>query len=79
VVVAFHFEYGGDPVAHINNPGILSRSLDDPWGLCRETVEVFLAGFVAAVFTPHCREDTDLDHIRLAFQYLFDVFVFIHT
>ena len=40
VIVAFHFEHAGQPVADIDHTGIFARALDDPGRRSRQTLQM---------------------------------------
>ena len=66
VVVALHLEHDGEPVADVDDAGVLARPLDHPRRLGRQRAQVHLRGFVGAVLVPHRREDAELGEARRA-------------
>ena len=65
VVVALHLEDGSVAVTNVDYAGILARAADHPRRLCGQLGQVHAAGFVAAMFRPHYREDTEFEQVRL--------------
>ena len=77
VVVALHLEHDGEPVADIDDAGILARALDHPGRLGRQRAQMDLRGFVRAVLVPHRREDAELGEARRAADQLEDALVLV--
>src|SRR3546814_16878202 len=59
VVVAFHLEDRGLPVADIDHARVLAGALDHPGGLGRQLAEVDARGLVGAMLRPHDRKDAE--------------------
>src|SRR3990167_814674 len=68
---------GNQPVADVDDTGILSRAADDLLPFSRELLEIDLGAFVGAVLAPHDRKDPQLDPIRLPAEDLDDMPVFL--
>ncbi len=66
VVVAFHLEDGGEPLADVDHARILARPVDHPGRRGRQRLEPDAAGFVGAVLRPHHAEDAELGQARRA-------------
>ena len=66
MVVAFHLEHDGKPVADIDHAGVLARSLDDPRRFRRQHAQMDFRGLVRAMLVPHRRENPQLGDGRLA-------------
>ena len=66
VVVAFHLEDGGQPVADIHHAGILAGTVDHPRRLGRQCFQPDPRGFVRAVLGPHHREYAEFGQRRRA-------------
>ena len=59
VVVRFDFESACPSVAHIDDAGVFTRTLDDAVALCRQSPEVHARRLVGAVLAPHHAVDTE--------------------
>ena len=77
VVVALHLEHAGEPVADVDDTGILARPLDHPRALGRQRAQMDLGRFVRAVLVPHRRENAELGERRLAADQLQNAVVFV--
>jgi hypothetical protein len=77
VVVALHLEDDGEPVADIDDAGILARPLDHPGRLGGQRAQMDFRGFIRAVLVPHRRENAELGEARLAADQLEDALVLI--
>ena len=77
MVVALHLEHDREPVADVDDAGILARPLDHPRRLGRQRAQMDLRGFVRAVLVPHRREDAELGEARLAADELLEARVFV--
>ena len=64
VVVALHLEDAGEPVADVDDAGILARPLDDPGRLGRQFAQMQTRGFVGTMLVPHGRENAELGEAR---------------
>jgi hypothetical protein len=64
VVVALHLEHHREPVADVDDAGVLARALDHPGRLGRQPAQMHLRGLVGAVLVPHRREDAELGEAR---------------
>src|SRR5215203_3548636 len=64
MVVAFHFEGEGPPVSHLDHPGVLPWSLNDPLPLVGEALQERARVLVPAVFAPHHGEKRELQIVR---------------
>ncbi len=53
VVVGLDFEGAGPAIAHVDDAGVLSGTLDNAVALGGQPLEVHSAGLVGAVFAPH--------------------------
>ena len=76
VVVAFHLEDGGLPVADIDHAGIFARTADNPRSLGRQLLQMQPAALVGTMFRPHDREDAQFHEIGLPAQGVQNAFVF---
>ena len=76
VVMAFHLEDGGLPIADVDHAGVLARAADDPGSLGRQFLQVEAARLVRAVLRPHDREDTEFDKVRLSTKGVQNALVF---
>ena len=65
VVVALHLEDGSVAVTNVDHAGILARAADHPRRLRGQLGQVHAAGFIAAMFGPHYREDAEFEQVRL--------------
>ena len=77
MVVAFHLERHGKPFANINDPGILSRPLQNIRPFSGEVSQIDARALVAAVLRPHDREYAKLGVIGLAAEKLDDLAILI--
>ena len=77
VVVRFDLEHGGQAVADVHRPGILTRPLQHAWPFGRQGSQVHAGTLVAAVLRPHHREQPQLGQIRFAAHQLDDPRVLI--
>ena len=77
VVVALHLEHAGEPVADVDDAGVLARPLDHPGRRGRQRAQMDLRGLVRAVLVPHRREDAELGERRLAADQLANALVFV--
>ena len=77
VVVALHLEHDGEPVADVDDAGVLARPLDHPGRLGRQIAQMHLRGLVRAVLVPHRREDAELGEARLAADQLEDALILV--
>ena len=77
VVVALHLEDGDEPVADIDDAGVLARPLDDHRAGGRQRAQPFLRALVGAVLVPHGGEDAELGQRRLAADQVEDALVFV--
>ena len=77
VVVALHLEDHGEPVADVDDAGILARPLDHPGRLGRQPAQMHLRGLVGAVLVPHRREDAELGQRRLAADQVEDALILV--
>ena len=59
VVVAFHFEDAGQPVANVDDTGILTRSLDHPRRFGRQALQMQTGGLIGTMLVPHRRKNTE--------------------
>jgi hypothetical protein len=75
--MAFHLEHDGEPVADVDDAGILARALDDPRRLGRQRPQMDFRGFVRAMLVPHRREDTELGEAWFPADQLDDAHVFV--
>jgi hypothetical protein len=64
MVVALHLEHHREPVADVDDAGVLARPLDHPRRLGRQAAQVDLGRLVGAVLVPHRREDAELGEAR---------------
>ena len=60
VVVALHLEDGDEPLADVDDAGVLARSLDHHLAAGRQRAQPFLRRFVGAMLVPHGGEDAEL-------------------
>src|SRR4029077_3562422 len=77
VVVALHLEHRDQPVADVDDAGVLARPLDHPGRLGRQRAQMNFRGFVRAVLVPHRREYAELGEARLAPDELLEARVFV--
>ena len=63
---------GGNPVAHVDDAGVLTRSDENPWRLGGETPEVDTAALVGAVLGPHHRVHGKFERVGRTIQDLVD-------
>ncbi len=68
VVVAFHLENDGLPVADIRDAGVLAGALDDLRALRGQLLQPDAGGFVGAMLGPHHRDNAKLSQVRRAAQ-----------
>src|SRR5262249_51737003 len=66
MVVRLHLEDGGEPVADVDDAGVLARALDDARPGRGKPREVDARALVGAVLAPHHAEDAELRVSRLA-------------
>src|SRR5215467_12665021 len=66
MIVALHLEYDGEPVADIDDAGVLARPLDHPRRLSRQRAQMNLGRFIRAMLVPHRRENAELGKTRFA-------------
>ena len=64
VVVALHLEHDREPVADVDDAGILARPLNHPRRLGRQRAQMDFRGFVRAVLVPHRGENAELGEGR---------------
>ena len=76
MVVAFHLEDAGIPVADVDHAGILAGALDHPGRLGRQLLQMHAGGLVRAMFGPHHAENAQLDHGGLAAHQFQDARIF---
>ena len=77
VVVALHLEHAGEPVADVDDAGVLARPLDHPGRLGRQRLQMDFRGFVRAVLVPHRREDAELGELRRAADQRLEPLIFV--
>ena len=77
VVVAFHLEDHGLPVADVHDARVLAGAADDLRAGCRQLLEVNLRGFVGTVLVPHRAEDAQFGERGLAIQDAQDLGIFV--
>ena len=77
MVVALHLEHDREPVADIDDAGVLARPLDHPGRLGRQRAQMDPRRLVRAVLVPHGREDAELGEGRRAADQLQDALVFV--
>ena len=77
VVVALHLEDHGQPVADVDDAGVLAGPADHPRAGGRQGPQPLLRRLVGAVLVPHGREDAELGQRRLAADQLEDALVFV--
>ena len=77
VVVALHLEHASEPIADVDDAGILARALDHMRALGRQRAQMNLGGFVRAVLVPHGREDAEFGQARLAPDQVEHALVFV--
>jgi hypothetical protein len=75
--MAFHLEHDGEPIADVDDAGVLARALDDPRRLGRQRAQMNFRGFVRAVLVPHRRKNTELGEAWLSPHQLDDARVFV--
>src|SRR5918993_6065615 len=75
MVVALYLERERPPVPHLDYPGVLPRSLQDPLPLVREAAEKRARVLVPAVLAPHHGEQRELQAIRRPSHQLQDAVV----
>ena len=66
VVVALDADGHGDPVAGVDDPGVLARAHEDVRGLGRQPLQVHPRGLVRAVLAPHDGEQGELEMVGRA-------------
>ena len=72
VVVRLDLERDRQPVAHVDDAGVLARAHQQVRTLGRQHAQQLLRVLVGAVLRPHQREDRQLERVRLAAQALAD-------
>ena len=77
MVVALHLEDHGEPVADIDDAGILARPLDHPRRIGRQSAQMHFRGFVRAMLVPHRREDAELGQRRFAPDQVEDALILV--
>ena len=64
--MGLYLKGNGIAVTDIDDPGILSRALNNLRSLSWQTPQVNLGAFLTAVLAPHHAEDPEFREIRLA-------------
>jgi hypothetical protein len=77
MVVALHLEHHREPVADVDDAGILARPLDHPGRRGRQPAQMHLRGFVGAMLIPHSRKNAELGQRRLAADQIEDALVLV--
>jgi hypothetical protein len=72
VVVALGLERDGEPVAEVEDAGVLPRPLQYAWATARQPLQEQRRVLVAAVLRPEQREDGQLEMVRLTLEQLLD-------
>ena len=79
MVMTFHFESHGEPVADIDDAGVFTGSLEDMSPFRRQLFKIRPRTLVAAVLRPHNRENAQLGIVRLAPKNSGDLLVFLRS
>ena len=77
MIMAFHLEDAGLSIANIDDAGIFTRTLNDPWRFRRQFAQMQARGFIRAMLVPHSRENTELGKSGRAADQLENAIVFI--
>ena len=77
MVVALHLEDAGEPVADVDDAGVLARALDDPGRLGRQLAQVQAGRFIGAMLVPHRGDDAKLGERRRPADQLDETGIFL--
>ena len=77
VIVAFHLEDAGQPIANVDDAGVLTRALDDVRTGGRQAAQMNLGRLVGAVLVPHRRENAEFGQRRFAPDQLKQALIFV--
>jgi len=77
MIVALHLEHASEPIADVDDAGVLARPLDHMRPRRRQTAQVHFGRLVRAVLVPHRREDAELGQRRLAPNQIEDALVLV--
>jgi hypothetical protein len=68
MVVALDLERHRQPVAEVEHPGVLARTLEHALALARQASQELRGVLVPAVLRPEEREDGELEVVRVALE-----------
>ena len=77
VVVAFHLEDDGLPIADVDDAGVLAGTADHPGRLGGQLAQPLLRRLVGAVLAPHHREDAEFGDVGLAAEHVEDLSILV--